>query len=757
MKYWIVFILFLSSLSSAIACGPWYPYGEDTRFSLLDPGMFDNGSFTDFYYSYDNFGEAYEFSATSDQNTNDWWILLDKKVEKEIVFEALYGLTSADVELRNNKMIIELLSSKGDDYVDYLIFAKNHSHLNNRRDYWERDESYQDSARDEIAKKALKKAKRYKDPWLKRRYAFLALRYYYYNNDESSVTRLYNQYFKNQSEWAIDRWAEYHYLRYEKDPEIRNFRVAQLFNSVPSKRRPLWRMHYENFLKDDVLQHASKNKEKANVLSMYSIRNRGRSLADLKKIYQLHPTNKVLKMLVVREINKIENWVLGPRINSFNPVIHPEEYDYNVEEKIVNEGILEDQKYAIEVLKWLEKEALVLDKEMRIACISTLALITKDFEKGIELLKESSFASKDLRTWKTNMLNLLKINSLKSPTLKDIELERIITADYTHKKEFIFALGRTFEFKDNLTAAFLLFANINKDDFYYTSFSWSESDGTTVYNKDFYSRAYDYFDANYLAVEVENCLAAIEKLDNDAYYKCLTSYVLSDKWNWVDLVGTKYLREDKLKKAEKIWRQVPSEYWSSDSHNYKEYLDANPFYANLYSSHKPTKGDTIKYNKLEVVQELIRRMERSKILKGDDKALELFHIANCYFNMTQYGNSWMMKRYYWTINIHETIYIDDADYNRCVIAKKYYLAAKDVAKTRDFKALCLRMAGRCESYNKRMSTDYYDFQSNKYADYNDYIFETNRYFQELKTQYPEDQDQLITNCYSFDRYYNSIR
>lgn len=118
-----------------------------------------------------------------------------------------------------------------------------------------------------------------------------------------------------------------------------------------------------------------------------------------------------------------------------------------------------------------------------------------------------------------------------------------------------------------------------------------------------------------------------------------------------------------------------------------------------------------------------------------------FLAANCYFNMTQYGNSWMMRRYFWTSNAFKTKLEDDEEYFNCLLAKQFYLKAKEVTRSKKFAALCLRMAGRCESY--RME----NLSQNQ--------VKSNKYYLRLKKEYPADYEDLMSNCESFTRYFNS--
>jgi len=87
------------------------------------------------------------------------------------------------------------------------------------------------------------------------------------------------------------------------------------------------------------------------------------------------------------------------------------------------------------------------------------------------------------------------------------------------------------------------------------------------------------------------------------------------------------------------------------------------------------------------------------------------------------------------------------------MARKYYLKAKEATTNKKFAALCLRIAGRCEKY--RLSSAYIlqgEYLSSKSWDA---LFEKNRYYAQLKKEYPGDYDDLISNCNSFNEYFSS--
>jgi hypothetical protein len=125
--------------------------------------------------------------------------------------------------------------------------------------------------------------------------------------------------------------------------------------------------------------------------------------------------------------------------------------------------------------------------------------------------------------------------------------------------------------------------------------------------------------------------------------------------------------------------------------------------------------------------------------------------------MTTHGNSWMMKRSWWSKYSHNTVYVDSDEFNKCITAKSYYMKASSASETDMFEALCLRMAGRCESYMLYFDEDYdYDFDYDPYGGFREYMFDKNTSYKALKNKFPEWHMELVSNCHSFNRFYSAI-
>ena len=761
MRHLILSFCFLISVKATLACGGWDPFGDDIRFSILDPHLFDDGGMSEFYYSTSYLSEMYVHAPSSDRNVDDWLKIVGGDVSKDSVFTAIYRLSALEiVDPKNTNPFVQKMFAIGKKAdLEYLAYAKNYSYLNNQyNDPWERDRSDLNKKRGKAIGLTIREAMNAKNSVLKRRYAFIAIRLAFYQNDSDLVDELYQTYFTANDKLTVDLWAKYFQLHSVKSSAERNFQMAQLFEVIPSKRHGLFVLFDRKIKAEDVMAFAKTDKEKANVLVMYTYREKGRQLVNITEIYQLDPTNQLLPFLMVREVNKLEDWVLSPTYTAFAPVMREGIDYYSTGDLQVMAGVKEDISYATVFLNWMGRIQPTLDKELHASLTSLLQFICDKPADALSIMRNANFESDEMKLWQQRILIVLDVAANENSRLEDIDLGVYLSEEFTDRERYVFLIGRMFEFRGKLSEAAILYGAMNGVGQSWNWFVWAEPKGYTAYNTSYYWSYFEYFDANYTAQDVENILRyaiVLSRVKDEL--KTLSDNILKDRNKLLDLIGTKYLRQDELQNAAEAFQKVPNSHWTSSEMGYDHYLKANPFYANFYSEHKKTEGDTISYTKSSVIEELNRLIALEKTQTGNAQAKTNFTIANCYFNMTTHGNSWMMRRSWWSSNTYNTIYIDSDEFNKCLKAKEYYLKASQAATKDEFKAVCLRMAGRCESYKLYHDEVYdYDMDYKKLGGYREYMFSKNKYYKQLKDEYPQWRDELVTNCYSFNRFYHSI-
>jgi hypothetical protein len=351
------------------------------------------------------------------------------------------------------------------------------------------------------------------------------------------------------------------------------------------------------------------------------------------------------------------------------------------------------------------------------------------------------------------------------------EIKPIILKNKGFRK-FIFSLGKELEYKGNTSDAALLYSTLKNDTFnenhdFYNTIYWKSNNYFGDTYSDFYTDYFDYINAVYtpeqLDALIHNVFRNRDKEDDFSSFKY--SILKTEIPRLYDLLGTKYIRLNKLTKALNSFKKVDSKLWNEKYSNWERdgsgwsygsnVFDKNPFYELKYTPDFIPIKDTIRLNKYTITKQLIKYINRAENPKEKNKDYYYFLVANCYYNMTQYGNSWMMRRYYWTSNGDSSNMVDEKEFNQCNSAKTYYLLALKNAKTDKFKALCLRMIGRCEKY--RLDNLNEDSYKGDYDFYLEFLFSKNKYYQDLKSSYSSYYNDLTSDCTFFEDYFKVRR
>ena len=238
--------------------------------------------------------------------------------------------------------------------------------------------------------------------------------------------------------------------------------------------------------------------------------------------------------------------------------------------------------------------------------------------------------------------------------------------------------------------------------------------------------------------------------------------------NLYDLLGTKYIRQNKLNLALHIFKKLGAEYyeaqntlWENDGkdsyYSSGKIFDQNPFYHLKYTPDFIKEREKFRVTKLSVTQKLIEYLGKANNPQEKDRDYYYFLVANCYYNMSQYGNAWMMRRYFVSSAGNFSIREDNEEFNTAGLAKLYYGKALENAKTEKFKALCLRMQGRCENYNYDFNGEENSDRFSRSDDYEDRRLEKNRYYQDLKNKYAGQYEDMMSGCEFFEDYFKARR
>lgn len=730
MKNYLIFTILLLSSSKLLSCG-YSPYGEDIRYCLFKPSYFNYSHYKAFYYNADLFGFEYDVNYDNQKpfyeaNELDWHQYVHQKVSLEAISVFMNSATFTDIHPKSdNEFLQYLYKNKKAKAIKYLTHAKKCEAINSLNlegDVWERGKAIDYSKGTLFLNDLVKISKAESDVYFKRKYAFLAIRLAYYTENFGMIKEVFESQFQNTTKDYLYYWSSFFYAFANHNPGRMND-VAGLLEHSPEKYYASFYYFKNEFNLSEALKFAHTKEDIANLYGYASIQKVDRNLAYLKEMYRNNPKSKLLGFLLLREINKIEDWVYTPYYTNYMPsVIQTNAYWAGSEDKATTLTLRarseNDRLYAKEVLDFIQTISISNTHDVSLWKASEIQLlfITRKYDECLSKINqfERNHKSEKIieQIEKIKALCITSNQAIGNAVIKP-EIEKIIQK---HSKDyrFIFALGRELEFRGNLTDGIALLSLCEtSSDYEFAYISDVEWQGNRLPNSNYLEVFYNYFDYLdfvYDANGLQKIVDAIPSKNNTNFQKFLYHKLTEDLNYLKDLLGTKYIREEQLNKALATFRSIAPEYWT-DNYNawergrYDENyaFDQNPFYKIKHTEKFIDAKESFMINKLSVTEHLIKYLNLAHNPKTKDRDYYYFLIANCYYNMSSDGNSWMMRRYYSSYEDYadeaytNESYIDEREYRQNLKAKEFYTLAYKNAKTDKFKALCLRMIDFAET------------------------------------------------------------
>lgn len=765
MKKLTVFILLLLSSLNSFGCG-YTPYGEDVRYCLFRPQYFNFAAYQSFYYSATQWGYYGYYDRGKpdfyESNVFDWYNFAQKKIPFLEIDNFLNHYKLTDIHPNSGNAFLDYLyKNKKDKAIRYLTFAKKCEDFNslNVEDVWERGKKI---SADKIVAFYGTLYDAYKaetNDYLKRKYAFQCIRFCFYIGDIESINTIFNETIKDSKRDYLYYWSLYFYCYFNEAQ--RELNVARLYAYSPEKAQAVYYFFNDKYSLEKALSQAKTKSDIACVYAYVSAQKADRNLDYIKTIYANSPNLKVLDFTLLREINKLEDWIYTPYYTNYLPSMEESSYYWrDTEDKVNTENMRErsekDRLYAQELLDFVNNVdfSKVNNPVLWKAAQIELLFMTRKYDEclaKIQAFQEAHSNTKVFAQVEQLKALCLTANQKYGQAIVKDEVKPIFLK-YKDNIRFVFSLGRELEFLGNLPDAMAMISTINQSqDYYYSeldidsSIEWQGNRLNTTDNLSYFYEYFDYLDFVYSANQLQVILNKLNSGIDDGFESQLYKYLLKDKFFLTDLLGTKYLRENYLDSALKTFRSIPQDYWLQNynpwernwNQSYEALIfDANPFYSFKYTPDFIPHREKYIVTKLSVTEHLVKYLKIANNPKTADRDYYYFLLANCFFNMNDEGNSWMMRRYHsssasYNEGYYDVSYVDEKEYRTSQIAQFYYQKAFDMAKTDKFKALCLRMI---------------DYAEKGYPNE----------FSRVKEKYPDYYSDL-SGCINLDYYFNARR
>lgn len=688
-----------------------YPQWEQYRVRFFDPGLADMEALSPFYFTrrwmYKD--ELADVPDDHHRNIKEWQTWLGPDVLAADIDSVLYGddklgslLTSIKLgtlaeDFPNNSFIKKIQQRDKKPALDYLLHLKQMEFLLQApSDPWndnygnDRDTTFFNTSlhEEELYKTALERLEKTNDPFLQKRYAYQAILSDRYSGSDSLVMTRFDQHFNEKDTTILMPYA----LLYKaeclpkKDSLTYNYLLSKVFDLCDDKKVRTVNLFVTAWTEQTVAVAPTPH-DKAMVLVMNLLQNPGFCIGALKRIHQWDPHNKYLPMLISREINKLEDWMLTKKMTGHDDPFVPgsfydkfyeddsEENTWEVREKkkedYIKKQYLNARADLMQLRSWvetLERSGDLQEQQdfMRLAAAHLHFLSGNHRLAQFYLSKISKSADEKLQAQKAveqlllvpftqNLKDAATLNRLatelqevwKKPKGLDRPAE-LVSRLHLYFCNAMFAV-------ENIPAAGLLY---NK--------AWMTS--TLGGNRSFDNL--EFFDAHATVTDMTQLIEIQQKKaktnfekyllepgpvpENEestggGYYNYDGNYYYSESTSDESfptlmpmpemdelhyLQGTIAFRDGNLQQSLQSFEKVSPEFWAEYYH-----VDTDIF---ADAGHFPFEKKPARGPKTEVVRHFIELESESKKATGERLAEMYYQLGNGWYNVTWYGRSWFM-------------------------------------------------------------------------------------------------------------------
>jgi hypothetical protein len=765
-----VSLIWVSFPQNIIGCGPGIdPYDYYTSFIHHD--IADAKAYQPFFYSgYSFLYDEQEPVNTTEVLASEWAGYCRKPVTSEdasafvteFTYEALKKLYShiekkqplvVSAAVKTNSMTNYFIKSKDLEGLGYIMFAKQaEPYVLGSYNDWEAIK--RDSLKmDRLMKNGRQLYNAAKTDFFRLRYAYQIIRLAHYSQNYPAAISAYDELITNNNTQSVLQPMSLSLkagalLRTGKEME-----AAYLFSKAFSASQVKRVSNYISFdwavdaqkAKEEYLALCANNKEKADMLALFSLSTPTTETAAMEKIYQLNPSADVLQVLTIREINKLEESYLTPLLNKQDG---GKTFFYSWSEGN-NDSALEVNKMKAAKLQHFLHKVATENKAPNAALYEIgaayTALMQRDFSTARTLLDKAKTMTLSGRLndqWQMTNL-LLEVNAVEKMDAKSEEkilpsikwLSQKALADRQEGNGWSTPPSSWKIFYRNLMSEVVSKRYRQQGDRYKEALAVGSAEYISNGGKtsEYGSVSADFLHNQSSSKDVETLYAYLTAKTKTPYADFLIKNNALSLAAVVDFAGTAYLRDNNYAKAIE---------WFAKSPDAASVIEKNPFIELLYDQEAKLAGDQIKTSKLAFAKEMLRLQGLAKAGKAKS-ADYLYKMALGYYNTTYYGYAWELVEYYRSGVDGYYIPGDPTEFQKnyygAYKAHDYFKKAMEASGNKELKAKCLFMMAKCAQKQIRRpqyedfgyNWDQYDaVRKNYYSD-----FMNNKYFPQFQKDY----------------------
>ncbi|MBW4890049.1 hypothetical protein KXQ82_09995 [Mucilaginibacter sp. HMF5004] len=759
LKYCVSFIgCFWAMVAIDLACGGEVdPY--DYYVSFFHSNLKGEKDYKPFYYTGATFlYDDTEPASEADINASEWATYLGNTVKAADVRKAMYNLpkrvdsllqigylkSNAKLpdSLANNTFLKAIVNNTG--ALKYYRFAKGVEKVANITNYNPWDPVPVDSvALREAGAVALKSAETEKDGFIKVRYYYQAQRLLHYGKSYAQAMAVYDKYL---AAMPTDSHIKGLALALKAGEERRlgdAVKAAYLFSKVfaqyPEKRITAYQNYmYTHAQTDKVLALAANKAEKAVIYGIAGFGSPQVNTAPLKQVYNYDPSSPMVAVLLAREINKLEETYLSPKLERSSRLLYGNASNWYTPADTTEARSVKYIQQLKDFCKVLAADKNYPDANLATLSQAYLAWMQGNTDEGSDLLRTLYDVKLDeklndqkqiiqllLTAQQIEVLNTVNEATL-LPTLR--WLQGKVRAEQKLKptpgNDYYYTVPKPFTTTArNFYQQILAPAYLKQCDTTMAALVLLRTDEGTIFWQ-------NQLHSNHIQALLHYKLTP----PANPYMAFLTARLTPRPVNdMYELLGTTYLREHNYTAAIAAFKHVAASTLNKDH----DYTVADPFIELINDYPKQYRyGQSKGYNKLQFATAM-HTLEQNVITDPANTASYYYKLGAGIYNTSTYGNAWYLISYYWSaedFGRQKENYYDD-DYIKTSYAEKYFIKAAQLSKTQEFRARCIFMAAKCRQKQiirpNWSITDNFDVLDKKYKEQ----LKNNFYFPELKKNY----------------------
>lgn len=777
--------MLISFPQNIIGCGPDVdPYDYYTSFFQIDPNQ--PAGYRPFYYTgmrmlydenepvnlLDQHIQAWAAYTQGQANTVDVGAVLGAKTGAQL--QQLAALIQANDQRnvvrgwKDNRFARFLQTTRDAEAVRYLRFAKKaeSSAAYESDDYWTPPKRVKPTLRTLIAE-AQAGWRASKNSFIKQRWAYQVLRFQFYNEQYRDVLNGYNQYSASVSPnslmqslvIALKAGALFRTKQYDQAAYL--YSVA--FGMSPAKRVSnyygfTWSINREK-PRSNYLRYCQNANERATMLALFAMSSTADETQTIREVYQAAPKHEAIRLLVSREINKLEETYFTNRLRK-QPGGNLFYFSW------------ESEFSADSVLKQKEGQVLSLG--------NTLWSLAKDRGPQADFLLTSAaylaYMVGDYSTAQTRLNDAQQLNP--SPDVKDqIQLTKLLTTlsqshtlDYDIEQQLLPSIqwlhGKAKQEGGDSVSWYnrTPWRKMYRDFMgsimakRYRHFNESDKELLCVGSgehillnneSDLYLTTLNQVRRQFDAKQAETLYNTLSQKSTNPFLNFLIANNVLTASRLAEFVGTALVRERKFQEAMGWYKKCKPEELA---------VATDPFVDELYDFVHIPEGSplltrcTSKMQYAEAMAQL-----QQEIKQPSTPAQTYYRYALGLYNSTYYGPAWMLQDYFRSsvdgYNVTNQSSLFQMNYYGAMSAEAAFAEAMRKSNDPEFKARCVFMMARCAQKQFKRPTyeefgydnwDKYDLAEKQfYAQ-----FPKNPHFEQLKNEFGQTKfyQQAVNWC-----------